>query len=265
MLSVLFLLFAVVHVAIWLWTFREWQRLGRPVALSLILFGNLLLWYDNFRIGIGRFLGEGELLYALTIPAFLWHWTILPLLVIVAGSIARMAGFAWAQNKLVMGAFCLVAVWLFSLDAPYAMGLLFGDVGPFKAVTMAPACLADTLRYTTTLTPFQFCTPDAVARSVGPGPFVAIFMNAIMLALGILIWVKRGWKWLALGPGAMFIAAGAGGSLPYGLPLANFGEILFTLGVTATVVHFARQRAAGLAAQGRAPQPGRPVPQRGSA
>jgi hypothetical protein len=63
----------------------------------------------------------------------------------------------------------------------------------------------------------------------------------------------------------MFIAAGAGGSLPYGLPLANFGEILFTLGVTATVVHFARQRAAGLAAQGRAPQPGRPVPQRGSA
>lgn len=253
MLSILFLIFAVIHIAIWVWTLGQWRQLGKPTALSLVLFGNLLLWYDNFRIGMGRFIGEGDLLYNLSVPAFVWHWTILPILVIVAGIIARMADFAWAKNKLVMGAFCLTAVWLFSLDFPYAVGLVFGDVGPFEAIEMAPACLADTLRYTTSVTPFQFCTEDAVAMQVGPGPFVAIFMNAIMLALGILIWVQRGWKWLAIGPGLMFIAAGAGGSLPYGLPLANFGEILFTLGVTLTAVHFARQRQAGLPAGAAAP------------
>jgi hypothetical protein len=248
MLSFVFLLFALVHIAIWAWTFDQWRKLDRPVALSLVLFANLLLWYDNFRIGIGRFIGEGELLRGLSIPAFFWHWTVVPVLVIVAGSIARMAGLPWAGNRLVIGSFCLAAVGLFLLDAPWAFGFIFGDAGPFRSVQLAPACLADTLRYTTVVTPFQFCTPDAVALRSGPGPFVAIAMNAIMVVLGVLIWVKRGWKWLALGPGFMFIAAGAGNSLPYGLPLANFGEILFTLGVTVTAVHFARQHQADLPA-----------------
>jgi hypothetical protein len=247
MLSFLFLVFAAVHVAIWFWTFAQWRTLGRPVALSLILFGNLLLWYDNFRIGIGRFIGEGDLLYALTVPAFVWHWTVLALLVIVAGSIARLADLPWARHRAVMGAFCVVSVVLMTLDLPHAVSLLFGQVGPTPFVELRAACLADTLRYTTNLSPAQLCRPTDELVAFGPGPFVAIAMNVIMVALGIVLWVRRGWKWLALGPGAMFIAAAAGASLPYGLPLANFGEILFTLGVTATTVHFARLRQAGRA------------------
>jgi hypothetical protein len=244
MLSILFLVFATVHVAIWFWTLAQWRTLGRPVALTLILFGNLLLWYDNFRIGIGRFVGEGDLLYGLTVPAFLWHWTLLPLLVIVAGSIARLADFPWARNRAVMGGFCVVAVVLMTVDLPHAISLLFGQVGPTPFVELRPACLADTLRYSTNVSPAQLCQPTDEVVAFGPGPFVAIFMNVIMVVLGIVLWVRRGWKWLALGPGAMFIAAGVGGRLPYGLPLANFGEILFTLGVTVTAVHFARLRQA---------------------
>ncbi|MBM4196899.1 MAG: hypothetical protein FJ197_07355 [Gammaproteobacteria bacterium] len=249
MLSLLFLVFAAVHIGIWVWAFGEWNRQQRPVGLSLVLFGNLLLWYDNFRIGIGRFVGEGDLMQALSVPAFVWHWTILPIFVIVAGSILRLADFEWARNKLVMGAFCVVAVVLFALDVPDAVSLLFGPVAGSPPVQLDPACLADTLRYTTRVTADTLCDAHSSVTSYGPGPFVAIFMNVIMTGVGILLWVKRGWKWLALGTGAMFIFAGAGGGWKYGLPLANFGEILFTLGVVSTLAHLGRRRMATVAAR----------------
>jgi len=236
MLSVSFLLFAAVHLAIWIWGWREWERHGRPLALLLVLITNTLLWFDNFRIGIGRWLGEGQLLYVLTIPLFVWHWVMLPLFVIVAGMIARRAGLAWAQGRLVMGTFCVVAVGLFLLDLPSAIALLSGEV------RLYPGCIADTLRYTVTVTEDQLCTPDGVLIT-GPNAFlVPVIMNVIMLAIGIALWLQRGWKWLALGTGLMFIAA-APVYGPYMLPVANFGEILFTLGVMTTCIRYARRPA----------------------
>ena len=241
MLSLTFFGFAIAHLALWFWGWREWSRHGRPTALLITLFVNTLLWYDNFRIGMGRFIGEGDLLYYLSLPSFFWHWTFLPLMVIVAGSIARMAGLEWARNKAVMGAFCLVAVALMILDIPYAISLVFGQFGPLPVVELRPACILDTLRYTTTVSPAQFCSPDAVALSNGPAPIPAIGMNFIMVIIGVFLWVRHGWKWLVIGPGLMFVAAG--GAPAFGalaLPIANFGEILFTWGVMFTLVHFAR-------------------------
>ena len=240
MLSLAFLLFAVIHLVIWLWGWKAWARYGRPRGLFLVLFGGTLLWYDNFRIGIGRFIGEGELLKTMTVPAFAWHWTMLPLLVIAAGSIARSAGVRWAQPKVVIGAFCLVASGLIALDVPY----LF-------QIDLYPACVADTFRYTTRVSELQFCSADSVVVNGVGSPFVAITTNVIVLAVGIALWIQRGWPWMALGSGAMFLAAGGGPAVaPYwSLPIANFGEILITLGMITTAIHFARQAEQG--------QPGR--------
>lgn len=231
MLSLAFLLFAVVHLVIWIWGWTAWTQYGRPRGLFLVLFGGTLLWYDNFRIGIGRFIGEGELLQTMTVPAFAWHWTMLPLLVIAAGSIARSAGVRWAQHKWVMGAFCLVASALIALDVPN----LF-------AIDLHLACVADTLRYTTRVSELQFCSPDAMVIEGAGSPLVAILTNVIVLAVGIVLWIQRGWPWLTLGSGAMFLAAGGGPAIaPYwALPIANFGEILITLGLITTAIHFAK-------------------------
>ncbi len=239
MLSVTFLLFAAIHIGLLVWGWRAWGPAGRPVALTILLIGNTLLWYDNFRIGIGRFVGEGTLLYNLSVPAFAWHWTMLPLFVIVAGSIARLAGFEWARNRLVMGLFCLIAVGLIALDLPYAIGLVFGEVGPFAAIELRPACIADTLRYSTRISEAQLCSPDAVPFSSGPSPLPAIVMNIIMVGIGIAIWIRHGWKWLVIGPGFMFLAAG-GAPLwgAFALPVANLGEIMFTVGVLFTILRF---------------------------
>lgn len=228
MLSFLFLGYAVIHLSLWFWGWKRWSECGRPVSLFLVLFGGTLLFYDNFRIGIGRFVGPGELLYALSVPAFAWHWSMLPLLVIAAGSVARLADLAWARNRLVMGAFCALAVALSALDIPKIFDM-----------DLRVACLADTLRYTTNVSPAQVC-PGGEPYSKGAGAaMVAIITNVVVLGVGIALWIRRKWPWLAAGSGAMFIAAGAFARSPWSLPIANFGEICITLGFIVTCTHFA--------------------------
>ena len=232
MLSAIFLVFAVVHLTIWIWGWRAWARNGRPRALFLILFAGTLLFYDNLRIGTGRFIGQGELLEAMTVPAFIWHWTMLPLLVIAAGIIARRAGLGWAQSKFSMGAFCVVASVLIALDVPKIFDF-----------DLYPTCVADTVRYSTNVGPDALCSPDDQVVTGGPGAaLVAIVTNIIVLIVGIALWIQRGWKWLALGAGAMFIAAGAFAGSHWSLPIANFGEILITVSLIASALHFAGDR-----------------------
>ena len=232
MLSLLFLVFAFIHLSVWLWGWRAWSRNGRPRALFLILFGGTLLFYDNLRIGLGRFIGEGELLQAMTVPAFVWHWTMLPLLVIAAGIIARTAGLGWAQSRFAMGAFCVVASILIALDIPKIFDF-----------DLYPTCVADTVRYSTNVGANALCNPEDQVVTGGPGAaLVAILTNVIVLLVGIALWIQRGWKWLALGSGAMFIAAGAFAGSYWSLPIANFGEILITLAMIASALRFAPGR-----------------------
>ncbi len=230
MLSFLFLAYAVIHMAIWLWGWRLWSETGRPVSLLIVLVGGTLLFYDNLRIGLGRFIGEGELLYNLSVPAFAWHWSMLPLLVIAAGSVARLAGLNWARNRLVMGAFCVVAVALSAHDIPKIFSM-----------NLHIACLDDVVRYTTNVKEAQLCSPtDPIVTSGADAAIVAIITNIFVLGVGIALWIQRRWAWLAVGSGLMFVAAGAFATSPYSLPIANLGEIFITLGFIVTCAHFAR-------------------------
>jgi hypothetical protein len=230
MLSFIFLTYAAIHLTIWIWGWKLWTETGRPVALLLVLVGGTLLFYDNFRIGIGRFIGQGDLLYAMSVPAFAWHWSMLPLLVVAAGSVARLAGLPWARHKLVMGAFCLVAVALSAHDIPKIFSM-----------ELYPTCLDDTVRYSTTSKESQLCSPtDLVVTRGADAAIVAIITNVFVLAVGIALWIQRRWPWLAIGSGLMFIAAGGFARHKYGLPIANFGEICITLGLIVTSAHFGR-------------------------
>ncbi len=244
MLSLIFLLFAAAHLAIWLWGWSAWAKAGRPRALFLVLFSGTLLWFDNVRIGTGRWIGEGELLEGMTRLAFIWHWTMLPLLVIAAGIIARTAGLKWAQSRFAIGAFCLVATALIALDVPKVLDFDFN---------LYVACVADTVRYTTNVPETALCNPgDPVVSGGLDAALVAILTNVIVLAVGIAVWIQRRWPWMALGAGFMFIAAGAFGSSPWSLPIANFGEIFITLGLVITALRFAPGRPLAASAAPRA-------------
>jgi uncharacterized membrane protein YphA (DoxX/SURF4 family) len=153
----------------------------------------------------------------------------LPLLVIAAGSIARQAGFGWARNRLAMGAFCVVAV-----------GLSAHDIPKIFDMDLRVACLADTVRYTTSVSPAQVCPGGEAYTQGAEAALVAIVTNVIVLAVGIALWIGRRWPWLAVGAATMFVAAGAFARSPWSLPIANFGEICITASLIATCVHFAR-------------------------
>lgn len=235
MISALYLVFAAVHALVWSWGSRAWERAGRPAALTLVLVPATLLWYDNLRIGLGRFLGEGPLLYALSVPALAWHWTMLPLFVLAALVMARAAGLRWARSRWAGLGFGAVAAGLFLIDVPYAVGVVAGSV------ELKLGCIGDAIRYTASLGPAYFCGPESEVHRVGPGPVVAIVMVVVVLGVGIALWLQRRWPWLAIAAGAMFLAAAGGPAWgTYAPPVANVGEIGFVVGLIATALRFAR-------------------------
>jgi len=240
MISILYLVFAAAQLAVWVWGWRVWARAGRPRALLLVLVPTALLWYDNARIGLGRFIGEGEALYALSVPVLAWHWTMLPLFVLAAGAIARSAGLVWALHPIARAWFLTLAAILFIVDVPYAIGVVFGAVGPFPAVELRLGCIGDAIRYTATLTPAYLCGPEAEVHRVGPGPLVAIVMVVVVLIVGLALWRARRWPWLAAAAGFMFVAAAGGPAWgTYAPPVANLGEIVFVVGLIAAGARFA--------------------------
>jgi hypothetical protein len=243
-ISTLYLVLAAVQLALWGWGWRAWARAGRPPALTWVLVPTALLWYDNARIGLGRFLGEGELLYALSVPALAWHWTMLPVFVLAAGVIARAAGLVWARHAPGRAVLWALAAVLFAVDLPYAIGVVFGPVGPYAGVELRLGCIGDAIRYTATLTPAYFCGPETEAYRVGPGPVVAIVMVVVVGTVGLALWRARRWPWLAAAAGVMFLAAAGGPAWgTYAPPVANVGELVFVAGLLGTAARFGRRAA----------------------
>ena len=84
--------------------------------------------------------------------------------------------------------------------------------------------------------------PANSTQEVSQHPWWFSLISGIALVVvGIALWIQRDWPWLTVGAGLMFIAAGAFASSVWSLPIANFGEICFTLGCISTAAHFARQ------------------------
>jgi hypothetical protein len=242
-ISLLYLVAAVAHAGVWIAGARGWARAGRPAAAALVLLPAALLWYENLRTGLGRFVGPGELLYALSVPALAWHWTVLPFFVLAAYAIAHEAGLAWTGRPWALIALSGVVTAMFAVDLPYALGVLLGPIGPLPEVELRLGCIGDAIRYTATLSEAYLCSPGTEVHRVGPGPLVAIAMVVAVLVVGVTLWAQRRWPWLAVAAGVMFLAAGAGPALgAYAAPVANVGEIVLVAAMLWTALRFAPRR-----------------------
>ncbi len=232
MLSIGYLLIAVVDIVVLVWAARLCLRY-RTNGVIFASFPLLLVWFDNVTIGLGRTLGEGNLLIGMNAVRFVAHYISLPMSFIALGAMAREAGFAWAQPKWVMALFCIFAT--------YCIG---HDLWQFSAATLYPACFADTLRYTTQITEATACNPGAdigAGKLISPAP--AIILTVTVIVFGIYLWIKTGWKWLAV----LAVASMPFFAVPMeatGGVLANVGEPLFIGAIVATAAHIARQHAA---------------------
>jgi hypothetical protein len=129
-----------------------------------------------------------------------------------------------------MAAFCLLATY-FIID----------DLWLFAGATFYPSCFADTLRYTTHISEYTACTPDA---AIGSGmripPIPAITLSNMLLVFGIFLWVKIGWRWLTIGTAV----AMAFFAVPYsstGGIVGNIGEPIITIAIISTAAHISRR------------------------
>jgi hypothetical protein len=158
------------------------------------------LFYDTLIIGIGKFIGEGDLLKTLNAGRFYVHALLTPTMMIFGFGVLRKAGVKWAQGRTAHIIVCVVTTLLIALGA-------YSDI---LRLDLQTKIVADTLRYVNE------------GGLKGP-PIPAILAIIFLIVAGISLWRNTGWKWLAIGAIIMFIAAGAGmGDMFY---IGNLGEV----------------------------------------
>ncbi|HSG42851.1 MAG TPA: hypothetical protein VLA72_06830 [Anaerolineales bacterium] len=197
MLTALYLILSVLFAYL-IWQTSSIKKNNYALLLLLVLIG---LFYDTFIIGIGSFIGEGDLLKTLNAGRFYVHALLTPTMIIFGFGILRKAGVKWAQNKTAHIMICVFATLLISLGA-------YSDILQLDLQTKT---ITDILRYINE------------GGMKGP-PIPAVLTIIFLIVAGISLWRNTSWKWLAVGAVLMFIAAGAGmGDKFY---IGNVGEVI---------------------------------------
>jgi hypothetical protein len=132
MYSLLMLPLVIGNICLVIWLARSWLR-QRDWVLLVTLLPMLALPYDTGVVALGSTLGEGDLLRRLSMPRLLWFYLTMPLLLLIAGGIARRADFAWAQSR----------GFVIGLGALTVGFLAFGWENIFSIPTLYPACFED--------------------------------------------------------------------------------------------------------------------------
>ena len=183
--------------------YRSWYA----VLILTVIFG---LAYDNFVLGIGNFIGEGEALKRLNAPRFYIHALFTPAMSIAAFGMMRRFRVGWAQSKAWHIVVCVLATVLIGLGA-------YTDIIHLDLVANETSGV---LRYSNA---FEFMK--------GP-PIPPILTITFVLVFGIFIWKQVKWPWLFVAASIMFITAPLA-SMPI---MQNVGEIAFAIGLTTTEI-----------------------------
>jgi hypothetical protein len=234
MYSLLMLPLVIANTFLVVWLARSWYR-QRDWLLLVTLVPMMALPYDTGIVALGSTIGQGDLLRMLSAPRLNCFYLTAPLLLIIAGGIARRAEFPWAQSRWFMGGLCLLAFGFVVYDAPRI----------FQVSTLYPACFEDVLRYVSSVKPAQACTPGQAGIDVGGSvPWAGLAGMLVLLVVGVALWRKRGWPWLVLGSVASAILLGLSNT-PIG-PLSTFyGDFLSLGAIVWTAIYFSAAKTKG--------------------
>jgi len=222
----LFPAYATAHICLLIWTLLIWQRHRSPGALIVAILA-AGLWYDNSIIAIGNSIGQGMQLETLSWPRFGLHAVVTPFMIIAVRRIAATAGIDALRSM----------AWRLGTWIVAATMVLYGVFVDLVGLQLQPACFDGILRYTSSASPAQFCSPDQVSLPSHGPPIPSIAVDLFVIGMGVWLWRRTGWPWLFAGGIAMFIAASVPTS-KYGLSASNFGEVLLTLSIVATIARF---------------------------
>jgi hypothetical protein len=167
-----------------------------PLAATIIA-----LCWDNAIVAAGATIGAGDLLMDLSIPRYVAHAVLTPLLIPIAFHAVglRLRLWMWALTAV------LIAVGVYT--EVFQLHLELREYG-------------GTVRY---------------ANAAAGPPIPAILTVLVMIGVGAMLWRREGLPWLCLGSLAMFAAAGSGVFW-----LGNAGELVLIGSILLTVALRAR-------------------------
>jgi hypothetical protein len=235
MFSTLFTGYALAHFAIAMSLVVLLIKRGYVPGAIFVAFTSFALTFDNGMIAWGAKIGPGDLLLSMSLPRFYMHAAFTPFLMFVAWMIAERAGLAFTRRRSLY-----FAMWLLVLGMS-AWGIYADLAGGLE---LQVACLGDTLRYTTSAPPPQFCSPDQVSLPSHGPPIPSIAVVVVGTIIGALLWRAAGWPWLTLASVFMFFASGAP-KANLGPTIGNLGEIVLQAAFAATLWRFSRPRSNG--------------------
>lgn len=208
--TVLFFGFAAAYALLFIWGITLASRHGwiTPANLPLLVVAGLL--YDNLAIASGRYLGEGQLLEAMSYGRFWLHALLTPLLVIWSWHAIRRAGVRWAATRWAALVAVLITAALIALE-------IF--------TTLAGLDLEATVEYG--VVSYSDSAPPS-----GP-PLMVLFVAAALIFAGFLLWRSQQWIWLLVG--TVLLAVGSGVPLPLESgAVTNLFELILLTSVIAT-------------------------------
>jgi hypothetical protein len=205
-MGIVYFLLAVLQLVCAVWLIRQLrQSYNHYNALAAITV--IMLVYDNLVVASGGLLGEGDLLKTLNVLRYYGHALLTPTMIIFAFGVARRLGFRWAQSKVSHAIFCLLATLL----------IVYGAVTDILRLDLVIADEFGVLRYVN----------QAEAILKGP-PLAPVVTIVVVIAVGFMMWRRQHAPWMLVGSALMFVAAGAGISMPV---LGNVGEVAMAGGL----------------------------------
>jgi hypothetical protein len=176
------------------WSIRLWQS-SKVLAMVMLPLFLLSTSYDNLVLAFGGWLGEGELLHALTQLRFLLHYLVVPFLLIV--------GIEFAHR---IGIFSIVpSTRKFSWTLTIGLGLI-DYFNSYLNLSLVPTEFLGVLRYT--------------QEQPAHPPIVAIGVNLFLIVLSIAIWVRSKGKGVCLFWGSLICLLGNA------MPLSQVGTLV---------------------------------------
>lgn len=206
MISLVFLIYAFAHIALFGWAMRLFLQHRHPatVPVLIVLFG---LIYDNAILASGASIGHGELLARLSVPRFFMHAFGTPLLMLSALGLVCRCGADWTRNAVV------------------AVG-----VATLTLVMIAVGVEADLLRLDLVAKEPAGVVSYGNASTAGP-PIAPVVTIVVLIAAGLVVWRHKGGPWLLAGSVAQFVAAAIGDAV---VIAGNLGELALLAGLVAT-------------------------------
>ena len=180
----LYLFYSAAYLFLLIWGLKGISSNELKKWSSFVYFIIIALIYDNLILGIGKWIGEGDTLETLNYGRYWTHAFLTPLLTLYSVGVLRESGIEWTRKK-----------WVSVVAILYTVGLII--------LELATEVVGLTLKAEEKFGVLSYVSTEEAS---GP-PIMVLFVTAVLLAAGIILWVKT--KWPVFFIGAFFMTIGS--------------------------------------------------------